>query len=242
MFMSFRGLNIDSARQLARLLSDASSTMEDVAEAVGEAAAVAEVAVEATGRLGAAAHWAAEQAAAIRRRVDTMDLDGPATIGLGVWSLGQRWDVECDDLETQIDERLKELKRRMDEAERDELDLRHTRPTGEFSYAGHLQQIRDTQRGLRKLLRSWDVNGCGSGGGGGTIPAGARAWASVDLVARLPKPITAPTPPPHHHSFSWGSALKAAGAVVGGATVVAGVVLAPEITIPVLATGAAAAA
>ena len=239
--------------ELARDLDDAARTITVARRAIAEALAGVDVAAEAVGRLDDLIAWLQFERRDLARRADElagnsaaapMAMPSPFVAG-GLWWLPQRWSAECEDLQPKIEERTNELKLRMEQAEEDKLNLRESRPDGRFSYAGHLDKIEQSQKNLRKLLDLWDMNGCGpGGGGGGELPAGVRAWATADLVARLPKPI-AMTPPPaehHHHGFNWGDALKAVGVVAAGTVVAAGVVLAPEITVPALALGGGAAA
>jgi len=92
-------------------------------------------------------------------------------------------DPECARLIQQIDALTAELKKRYTDLINDKLELP---AVGPMSLAGHQQQFRDVQRGLRRRLNEADAKGCagydldawnwatrpaaspGSGGGDGT--------------------------------------------------------------------------
>jgi RHS repeat-associated protein len=97
--------------------------------------------------------------------------------------------------------------------------------TGPMSIAGHVQQFQNKQAALRKKLKDYDSQNC-PGGGGGT----GDAWK---LATQAP-----PTPGPGPSSSSSNSSAWMIG---GGVLLIgAGLVFAPEITVPALVFGAAA--
>jgi len=98
-------------------------------------------------------------------------------------------------------------------------------PTGPMSIAGHVQQFQNKQAQLRRMLKDYDSQNC-PGGGGGT----GDAWK---LATQAP-----PTPGvgPSNGSSSNNALLVGGGVLLIGI----GLVVAPEITLPALALGAAA--
>jgi len=96
--------------------------------------------------------------------------------------------TECDDkcgpLLAKINKVMAELRRRITDMEIDEYNLYNTRPAatpGIGSWPGHLQQFRNKQAQLRRLLAEASTNGC-------PIPPGAWHLATRNPPKRpLPK-------------------------------------------------------
>ncbi len=129
--------------------------------------------------------------------------------------------TDCSKLARTINSVRNELEKRYSDIRNDKLRL----PLfGRMSVKGHQNKFIDRQRNLRKNLEKWQDDGCNNTPGGPRISGDSWKWA------------TRKAPQPDSYSIPWGKV----GVSVGvGVVVAAGLVFAPEVTVPALVGGGA---
>jgi len=178
--MTFQGGDPDGLRRLRRELQLAGVELARSRAAVDRTMNEVCMATTVPTELRRIEGWLDDLTAQVDRAA--LLLDEPRDPGhLTITGFPNGHEGDCDLMEEGIGANADALVRRFHDLREDVNNLRVLRPSGPFSFGGHVMQVRQTQKHTGKQLRSFDGYGCPES----LTVAVARQYAAIDVYTEL---------------------------------------------------------